>query len=201
MRDLAVVSTNGRSRRRCETSLWSRPIGSSVDPCLLLWHDRCETSRWSRRDVSIYEDDELRRGRAAARSMRDLAVVSTSDCSRASLLRTRARSMRDLAVVSTTDASMSRPSSRSARSMRDLAVVSTTPASLRQSVCTTARSMRDLAVVSTIMAKAPTARTCSGTIDARPRGGLDLNLRLFHRTFDTGTIDARPRCGLDERNR
>jgi len=91
----------------CETSRWSRPPEVDRPSAIARRHDRCETSRWSRPPRSTVNDTERapacgtidarprggldppgprlpRLARLGARSMRDLAVVSTgSVCRRA----------------------------------------------------------------------------------------------------------------------
>jgi len=60
--------------------------------------------------------------------------------------------------------------------------------------------MRDLAAVSTSSCRTLAARLphdARGTIDARPRGGLDQWNELEPDAPAFGTIDARPLGGLD----
>jgi len=162
---------------RCETSRWSRPMERTRARRARVRHDRCETSRWSRHSVVNAVANSV----GWARSMRDLAVVSTTigALSWTDLARV-ARSMRDLAVVSTR-----RTTADAANDERVAGTIDARPRSgldhLQPPLSeprvagTSDATMRDLAVVSTALGVSPAAQQCSafGTIDARPRGGLD----------------------------
>jgi len=186
MRDLAVVSTSSVNGQRHRARARVR-------------HDRCETSRWSRPTRSATTSTRSPGSTIDARPRGGLdgfgvpASMASDET---------ARSMRDLAVVSTSSsigytAGSTRGHDR--RSMRDLAAVSTRPAGARRPRKTwPARSMRDLAVVSTEKPVSVSRVRIEGTTDARPRGGLDTFLRLAMVKRPTGTIDARPPGGLDE---